>query len=187
MAITSATTTGPCKITGHNTSTPKVLTFFKVNIFLRPEEALLMYSKSLSTANSISVFEKTMEPSSTATLKKIRMRSLHLYVNYLRLSTWHFMNNSTLYRYACVCYFKSFLACLRKKKYDKKSVSGHRFERTDVVAKCEIFMNCSETFIGMCTFHYIKNYYEAKCQIPMNCSKIFIGATLLALNVITLM
>ena len=31
---------------------------------------------------------------------------------------------------------------------NKESISGHRCERTGMSAKCEIFMNCSKTFIG---------------------------------------
>ena len=32
----------------------------------------------------------------------------------------------------------------------KESIIGHRYERTNMVAKCEMFMNCNKTFIGIC-------------------------------------
>ena len=33
---------------------------------------------------------------------------------------------------------------------NKESISGHRCERTAMVAKCKIFMHCSENIIGIC-------------------------------------
>ena len=33
---------------------------------------------------------------------------------------------------------------------NKGSVSVHRYERTTMVAKCEMLMNCSKKFIGIC-------------------------------------
>ena len=32
----------------------------------------------------------------------------------------------------------------------KESISGHRCERTNMAEKCEMFMNCSKNFIGIC-------------------------------------
>ena len=42
----------------NNTQTPKVLKIIKVNIFLRPEEAMLSPGKSLSYTGKIAVLEK---------------------------------------------------------------------------------------------------------------------------------
>ena len=33
---------------------------------------------------------------------------------------------------------------------DKEYISGHRCERTNISAKCKIFMNCSNNVIGIC-------------------------------------
>ena len=33
---------------------------------------------------------------------------------------------------------------------NKESVNGHRCEGTNVATKCEMFMNHSKTFIGIC-------------------------------------
>ena len=47
--------------------------------------------------------------------------------------------------------FQKILAKIRKKMClsNKDYVSGHRCERTNMAAKCGIFMNCYKTFIGI--------------------------------------
>ena len=50
-----------------------------------------------------------------------------------------------MYNFIKYCY-KEGKICLP----NKESLSNHRCERTNIVAKCEILMNCSEHFIGIC-------------------------------------
>ena len=49
--------------------------------------------------------------------------------------------------------FQKILAQIRKKKYvfqKKESVSVHRYERTYMAVKCEMFMNYKKNFKGIC-------------------------------------
>ena len=44
----------------------------------------------------------------------------------------------------------------------KESLSGHRCERRNMPAKCEIFMDCSENFISICKKKYNWQTWDTK-------------------------
>ena len=77
-------------------------------------------------------------------------------VKYLRCQPELFMGFSILYRYTCDTISKD--TGINKEKEtcqpSKESIMGHRCERTNMGAKCEIFINCSKNVKGICYGHW---------------------------------
>ena len=65
------------------------------------------------------------------------------------------MGISILYRYIHMhmCTFSKDIGINMEKEIcvlNKEFISGQKHEKTNVAAKCEIFMNCSKNLIGIC-------------------------------------
>ena len=61
-------------------------------------------------------------------------------VKYLRLSTEHLMHISILY--ICMCTILKNIGINKEKEMclpNKESISGHKYERTNMATKCEMF------------------------------------------------
>ena len=85
-------------------------------------------------------------------------------------------------RYTHMCTISKDISINKEKEIcppSKESMCGHRCRRTNVAAKCEMFMNCSKNCIGICQKtnmttkqEYVRDHRCERTHIPYKC-KIF--------------